>query len=487
MRVSVPAVLCASALLGGCTVGSNYGGPPTTVPVAKQFVRAGGSVAPDQPQLARWWNAFNDPLLDRVMDKALAANPDLQAASARLQQARAGLRLERANQAPSASATALYAHARIPGLDLGSSDSNKSSGDSSSGSSQNGSGGVSDLNLYNLGFDASWEIDLFGGKRRSVEAARADLGAAEANLADAHVSLTAEVAQAYVNLRDRQQRIELNRRIVALQRQMLELTRQRFDRGTASRLDVVRLQTELENSRAEIVPLEAERASFLDELATLAGEAPGALDAFLGTAGRVPLPPVQVAVGDPAALLARRPDIRAAERRFAAANARVGVAEAARFPQLKLMGIIGLGGTGPSDLVDPGSLTMLAAPQLSWSFLDFGRNRARVVQAQAKADEAAALYRGAVLTALRDAEGALARFGSRRGAVATFARAEASADEAARLTAQRYQAGTTTMIDLLDVQRRQIAAQQNFVLAEAELTGDFIALHKALGLGWSKP
>ncbi|WP_442680473.1 efflux transporter outer membrane subunit [Sphingomonas sp. ASY06-1R] len=469
----------AGLLLAGCTVGPNYTGPPAAAGDLSHagFARVGDLAVAPAPGVARWWEQLNDPTLNALETQALAASPDLAAAAARLRQARAAFHLERANQAPTASAVALYAHARLPGVDLG--------GGNSSPDNDSGSGTTTSLNLYNVGFDASWEIDLFGGQRRTIEAARAEAQSAEASLADAQVSLTAEIAQAYVNLRDRQQRIALNAQSVAMQEQMLALTRQRFGQGTASRLDVVRLQTQLENTRADTVPLDAEREQYLDELATLTGQAPGAVDAALAQAAPVPLPPTAVAIGDPAALLQRRPDIRAAERTLAARTARIGAAQAARFPRLSLMGLIGLGGTSLSDLSDLGNVAALGAPQLSWSFLDFGRNKARVTQAEAARDEAAAQYRGAVLAALRDAEGSLSRYRNRRLVVAAQARAQLSADEAVALSLQRYRAGTTTLTDLLDTQRQQIAVRQNLSLAQAGLTQDFVAIQKALGLGWS--
>ncbi|HET8613306.1 MAG TPA: efflux transporter outer membrane subunit [Sphingomonas sp.] len=473
------AALSSAALLAGCTVGPNYAGPPRAAPNAAKapgFVRAGNaSVTPAAP-LARWWEGLNDPVLDTLETRALAANPSVAAADARLRKARAALRLEHANGYPNASASALYAHAHLPGLNLGQSNSGG-----------NGSGGgdnTTDLNLYNVGFDASWEIDLFGGHRRSVEAARATAGAAAAKLADAQVSLSADVADAYVNLRDRQRRIALNERSVSMQEQMLGLTRQRYAQGAASKLDVARLQNQLDATRAQIVPLNAERDAYLDALATLTGEEPGALDALLTPARPLPLPPAEVAVGDPAALLQRRPDIRAAERTLAATTAKIGVAEAARFPRLSFMGIIGIGGTSPADLTHLDDFTALLAPQLSWSFLDFGRSKAKVEEAKADRDEAEANYRAAVLGALQDANDSLSRFRYRRITVATLARARQSADEAEALMEQRYKAGTATLIDLLDARRQQIAADQNLSVAEAGLTGDFIAIQKALGLGW---
>ncbi|QKR98946.1 efflux transporter outer membrane subunit [Sphingomonas sp. CL5.1] len=467
-----PLALLPLVALAACTVGPDYAGPSSAGAVRPPagFVRAADGASTAAPSVAPWWSALGDATLDELERRALAANPDVQVAEARLKQARAGLRLERANALPSGSANATYLHAQLPGFDLGGS----------------GGGGSTALDLYNAGFDASWEIDLFGGQRRKVEAARASIGAAEANVADAQVSLTAEVGQAYVNLRDRQQRIVLARQAAERQRDMLKLTEQREAAGTASALDVERLRGLVEQSDAAILPLTAERDAYLNALAVLAGEAPGALDALLGEARAVPLPPAEVAVGDPAALLQRRPDVRAAERQLAAATAKIGVAEAAKFPRLSFMGLIGIGGSKPGDLLDLGNLSAIAAPQLSWNFLDFGRNAARVGQAEGARDEAAAQYRGAVLGALRDAEDSLSRYAARRLTVASAARGLATADRSARLMRQRFDAGTATLIDVLDAERQRVSAEQALSQATAAMTADYVALQKALGLGWQE-
>lgn len=468
--------LALSVLLAGCTVGPDYAGPPPAAPRAAQatgFVRAGDAPVTAAPAPAQWWKDLHDPLLDTLVASALTGNSDLQAGEARLRQARAALGLQRANGAPKVNASALYAHAHIPGLDLGSG--------SEEGS---GSSGSSDLNLYNLGFDASWEIDLFGGQRRAVEAARATLAGAQADLADVQVSLSAEVAKAYLNLRERQRRLVLSAQSIAMQREMLALTRQRFASGTASELDVTQMEGDINATNAQATPLNAERDAYLNALAVLTGTEPGALDAMLAADAPIPLPPASVAVGNPAALLQHRPDIRSAERQLAADTAKIGQAEAARFPRISFMGLIGIGGTKISDLGNLDDFAAIGAPMLSWSFLDFGRNRARIDQAQGVRDEAEARYRGVVLNALRDAEDALARFRDRRIVVAALARTSDKADQATRLTAARYAAGTATRIALLDAQRRQIAAQQNLVSAQAALTQDFVAIQKALGLGW---
>lgn len=470
--VSRSIALLPLVALAACTVGPNYAGPSSagaTAPSAA-FVRADGTATTAAPVVAQWWTALGDPTLDDLERRALATNPNVQVAEARLKQARSSLRLERANALPKASASATYLHAQLPGIDLGQ--SSTASGDSTS------------LNFYNVGFDASWEVDLFGGQRRKVEAARASIGEAQANVADAQVSLTAEVAQSYINLRDRQHRITLGQDATATQRDMLKLTEQRYAAGTASALDVERLRNLAEQSDAAVLPITAERDAYLNALATLVGEAPGALDSLLSTSTTIPLPPANVAIGDPAALLQRRPDVRAAERKLAEASAKIGVAEAAKFPRLSFMGLIGIGGTKPGDLFDLSNIAGIAAPQLSWSFLDFGRNASRVEQAKGVMDEAAAQYRGAVLSALRDAEDSLSRYAARRQTVASAARSKASADRAAALMRQRFTGGTATLIDVLDAERQRVSADQSLTQATAAMTADYISIQKALGLGW---
>lgn len=459
--------LPALFLLGACTLGPDYAGPPHPTAAGAlpgAFVRAPAGADGATPAAADWWTALGDPLLDDLERQALAANPNVAAALARLNQARAALRLEKANALPTASASSVYGHMELPSI---------------------GGNNAKAYDFFNLGFDASWEVDLFGGRRRTVESARATMAAGEARLADVQVQIGAEVAQAYVTLRDRQQRVALLERSASLQEQMLALTRQRYDAGTASAVDVVRLQGQLDATRAQAEPLRADGDAARNALAVLTGQAPGALDAQLGGGGAIPNPPAQVAVGDPAALLRRRPDIRAAERDLAARTAKIGVAEAARFPSLSFMGLIGLGGSSLSDVADIDNIAAVAVPQLRWNFLDFGRGKARVQQAEAARDEAEAQYRATLLSALQDAEDSLSRFGKQRTLLAALARVKLSADHAAALTRQRYRAGTATMIDLLDTERRRVEAEQNLAQAQAGLTNAFVALQKSLGLGWS--
>ncbi len=314
----------------------------------------------------------------------------------------------------------------------------------------------------------------------------ADLGRRFADLADAQVSLSAQVAETYVSLRYTQERQRLNAESITLQRQGLDLAEQRDRAGTMSSLDIERLRTQLENMQSQTLPLAAQAEEDLNRLAVLTGRAPGALDSLLAAPAPIPLPPEQVAIGDPAALIAQRPDIRSAERALAASTAAIGVQKASLLPSISFTGLLGLGGSRPGDVLDPENLSGLALPMLSWSVLDFGRGRATVREAEAKRGEAQALYRQAVLGALEDAETSLSRFGNSRRQLARLVMAERSASRAAALNGQRVEAGTSALIDQLDIERQRIAATIAVAQSKAQLTGDYIGVSKSLGLGWTR-
>jgi NodT family efflux transporter outer membrane factor (OMF) lipoprotein len=458
----------AAGLLAGCVVGPNYVGPPAAAPraaAAGAFHRAGADAAPGAPP-GRWWTALGDPELDRLVEAALASSPDIEAAQARLRQSRAVLRQDKANGLPTSSASALGLRGQGLTGAIG--------------------GGNQILTVYNAGFDATWELDLFGANRRAVQGARADAEATQADLEATRVSLAADVAQAYVTLRDYQQRLALSRRNAEIEAHMLDLTQRRRGGGTASDLDVERLNNQLEGTRADFQPLEAQITEQLDRLAVLTGREPGELDAELGPVAAPPPPPETVVVGDPAALLRRRPDVRAAERRLARQTAVIGQRTADLFPKVTLLGDIGFTSASLSQLLTSGSFTSVAAPILQWSPLDFGRNQARIGQARAARDEALANYRKAVLSALEDAESGLDRYGRQRAAVVSLARVKASADRVAALTDLKMRGGTASTLDILDAEQRRVQADNGLEEAQALLTQDYVALQKSLGLGWSE-
>jgi len=481
--LSVPLLACVCAV-SACTLGPDYHGAPSVAPTATHaagFVRAPAagiaSTPAHTPAPSQWWLALDDAQLNALIAAALAHNPDVHIAQARLREARAQLQQQQADAMPKASFDAAALRLREPNLgSLEGSSSGTSSGNSNTG------GGP--LQLYTAGFDASWEIDFFGGTRRAVEAASAEAQAVDADLADAQVSLAAEVAQAYVDLRDEQQRLSLAQRSAELEQQMLTLTQQRRTRGTAAEVDVERLTTQVENTRATLTPLDAQVSDSLDQLAVLTGQAPGALDQELAAPQPIPALPAAVAVGDPATLLQQRPDIRAAERRLASSNAQIGEHVADFFPKVTLLGDLGYSATDPGHLVRKSNFSWLGAPYLQWNILDFGRTLSSVHNAEASRDEAQARYTKAVLGALQDANTALSRYGHQREHLATLQQVQASADRSATLMRQRYTAGVASLIDLLDTQRTQFSAQQDVVAGQAELVKDFVSLQKSLGLGW---
>lgn len=477
-------ILLALLPLTGCTVGPNYGGPPRVLADGAShgsFVRAADPTLTAGPGLARWWESLGDATLTALVDDALAHSPTIDRAAASIRKARTQIGEKRAGEFPTLAANISYLHAKLPGIGIASNDANNGDG------GQAGVPANTLLDFYNLGGTASWEPDLFGGGRRGIEQARAELGQRYADLADAQLSLTAQVAQAYVSLRDAQIRQRLNAQSSDLQRQALELTRQRFAAGTASQLDVERLQNALSQTDADAIPLSAQIETYMDQLAVLVGRSPGALDLALRTEAAVPLPPAQVPIGDPAALIASRPDVRSAERQLAASTAAIGIQEVKRFPSVRFMGILGLGGTSPGDMFETQNFSVLLAPSINWSFLDFGRTLGNVRAARADRDAAEAQYIQTVLEALQDAENSLSRFGNVRQQLAKLVAVRVSAERAATLNAQRLRAGTSSTIDQLDIERRRLSAAIAVSQTTAQLTNSYIAVQKALGLGWSNP
>ncbi|WP_225007329.1 MULTISPECIES: efflux transporter outer membrane subunit [Novosphingobium] len=470
--LSLAPALTAGLLLSACTVGPDYKGPPEVAANAAArsgFLRADGVANPDAPA-AQWWTALGDPVLDQLVADALKDSPNVAIANARIAQARAGLAANKTAVLPTFNVSGAAPYINVPGGLL----------------STNGeTGGRDSINAYNLGFDASWEVDLFGGTRRKIEAASARAEAADAGLADAQVTLSAEVARAYVALRARQQGLALLDRQAQIDDALVALAQARFTGGTAPEQPLNQMRAQRAQTEGDRAKARAETNVLLDQLAVLTGREPGALDATLTAPAPIPLPPESVAVGDPARLLRSRPDVRMAERQLAAANADVGVQIANRFPKLSFLGLLGLGGSNIGDVFDPSKIIGLALPQLKWNLFDGGRAKAQISNAKGAKAEAEANYRARVLGALQDAEGSLTRFGGQRVAFAQSAIGAAQADRAAALQNQRAAAGTIGRSEALTAQRQALQAGLATVSARADLTNSFIAVEKALGLGWT--
>ena len=466
------ALLFSVALLSACTVGPDYQGAPNVAPkpLAAGRLPHADNTSAGAPAVAQWWRTLGDAQLNELVDKALRNSPDIATAQARLKQSRASLSGAQANAMPKVSGDAAMLKLRSP---------------DTSALGGNSGGGRGPLNLYLAGFDASWEADLFGGTRRAVEAAQAEADASQAQLADAQVQLAAEIVQAYTDLRDQQTRLALVDSSVDIENQALDLTQQRRERGVASQLQLEQVITQAENTQAQRLPLQAAIVESLDQLGLLCGLEPGELDGQLATARALPALPSAVPLADPAALLKARPDIRMAERKLASANAQIGEKTADWFPKLSLTGDLSFSASDPGHLARKDSGTWLVLPRITWNALDFGRVAASVKGAEAGRDEALAQYKSVVLSALRDADVALARYGHQRQNVVLLRNVESSAVRAADLTRQRYRAGTASTLDWLDAERTRYQAQESRISGDAELLKDFASLHKALGLGWT--
>ncbi|UNW11184.1 efflux transporter outer membrane subunit [Xanthomonas phaseoli pv. phaseoli] len=487
IRMPLAAAL-STLLLGGCMLGPNYTKPPAVADAAMQaptLHRASGADVVAAAPLNHWWEELHDPLLTQLVTQALADSPNLRAAQARLRANRALAQQRRAERLPKLNASAVYAYAEPPqtivdtlgGLQQGQPGQPPAAGSQALD--------LEKTEIYSAGFDASWELDFFGRRRRAAEGALAQAQASEAELADAQVQLAAEVGQVYLNYRGLQARLAIADANLDKIRQSLQLVQQRRGQGAASDLQVEQIATQVQQQQAQRLPLEMQSQEALDQLALMVGREPGALDAQLSAPQPLPMLPTQVRVDDAGALIRRRPDVRKAERELAASSAQIGEALNGYFPQVSLLGLSWVAGS-PSDF-NSDARTTLAVPMLRWSIFDFGKTRAQVEQARAGNAGRTAAYEGTVLAALQDANSALARFGSARRQLVVARQAEASATRSAGLMQQRRDAGATSSIDLLDVQRQQLSAQDAAAQAQVQLLVNYVALQKSLGLGWSEP
>lgn len=459
-------MLAVIGLAGCAAVGPDYVPPATDVPTGwSNLDPAARPVASSETpaDLSLWWQSLNDPLLSALVDEALRASPDLRSAQARLREARARRTVADAGRYPgvTASGSASRSHANE---EIGSGDT---------------------LNFFSAGFDASWEIDVFGGVRRSVEAAEDDVEASVASLENTQVSLASEVALDYVDVRTRQILLEIARDNLASQSETLQLTVWREQAGLVSSQDVEQARSNREQTRAQIPALETSLAESEHRLDILLGKVPGTLHARLAANGDLPVVPDQIAVGIPADTLRQRPDVRAAERKLAAETARVGVAEAARYPAFNLSGTIGLealtlGALGSGNAVVSSLFAGITGP-----IFDAGRLRAQVEIQDAVREQALVAYEQTVLTALQDVENALVALVRNRERVEALASAVASVRNAAQLARQRYSAGLIDFQSVLDSERSVLVLEESLASARANGVQTLIRLYKALGGGWS--
>jgi multidrug efflux system outer membrane protein len=451
--------------LAGCEVGRNYHRPET--PVDAHFTGAQQPGVAENEAVERYWTGFNDQVLDALITDAIGHNNDLAAAAANLRAARAARRLAGFDLFPTVTFAGGYSHdldaqEQLPGIDQHD----------------------REFDEADAGFEGLWELDLFGRVRRNVEAARADVGVAQATLQDARVSVIAEVARDYFVLRGLQDQLQLTRRNADSQFASLKLTRVRLEAGRGNELDTSRAEAQWQTTLASIPTLETSIATTIYRLSVLTGRQPAALSDRLAPAVTPDLPALN-SIGTPEQLLRRRPDIRVAERRLAGATARIGVAAGDLFPKVTLVGSIGylaptFGEFGQSD-----ARFFTAGPSITWAAFDLGRVRARIVSAQAQTDAALANYQAAVLNALEDTEGALVSYGRSQVRRDALQLAAAASDKAAELARQRFEGGLIDFLEVLDAERTALSADLLLSQSRTDAATGLIAVYKALGAGWS--
>jgi outer membrane protein, multidrug efflux system len=459
------AAAAAMTFLGGCAVGPNYHRPDT--PVDAHFANAGEPGFAETEAVEHYWTGFDDPTMTGLINDALAHNLDLSAAEANLRAARAARRLAGFDQYPTVTLAASYTHnldsqEQLPGVDMHD----------------------REFDAAQAGFDGLWELDLFGRVRRNVEAARGDLGAAAATLQDARVSVIAEVARDYFILRGLQDQLALTQRNAENQFNTFKLTRNRLDAGRGNELDTSRAEAQWQTTLSTIPTLQASIATTCYRLSVLTGRQPTALSASLAALAPMPALPPLNAIGSPEQLLRRRPDVRVAERRLAAATARVGVAVGDLFPKVTLVGDVGYFAPTFGDFGQSEARSFSVGPSISWAAFDLGRVQARISSAKAQTDAALAAYEGAVLGALEDTEGALISYGRSQVRREALRVAAAASDKAADLARKRFEGGLIDFLEVLDAERTALSAELLLSQSRTDAATSLVAVYKALGAGW---
>ncbi|TFI58501.1 TolC family protein [Sphingomonas parva] len=460
MTKTLMAAASLLALAACTTVGPDYQSPAPTAPAQSGFVGAASPAFTGDEPPGRWWSLFDDPVLDRLIEQALTANTDLRVASANLAQARATLRETRAGRLPSTSVAGGATYANQPGP------------------------GGADL-TFDAGLDVGYQLDLFGRIRRGIEASRADVGAVQAAFDVARVSVAAETARAYADACSAGRQLAVAQESVRIQEQTFDLTRRLVEGGRGTALETGQAGAQLEQTRAQIPTLEAQRQTALYRLSVLTGRPPAEFPREVAACATPPALGRPIPVGSGASLLARRPDIRAAERELAAATARVGVATAELYPDIRLGGSIGSTGTA-GNLLSSSGFRFGLGPLISWTFPNTAVARARIAQAEAGADAALARFDGTWLGALEETESALTRYATELDRVAILRRARASSAEAARVARLRYRAGRESFQIVLDAERSLAQTETALAQAEAQLSDNLVTVFLALGGGWEE-
>jgi NodT family efflux transporter outer membrane factor (OMF) lipoprotein len=486
-RAAAIATLALS--LFGCTVGPDF--VPQKPDVPKDWIGTSKAQGAAQPSIVTatpvkagaWWASFDDPLLTSLIERAAASNLDIRTAALRIAEARAQRQVAGADRWPSVSGNASYMNQRFSektaqGSLFGS------LGDLGSGSGLAIPSYPNPYDQFQVGFDASWEPDLFGRVRRSVEAADADTQASMEDANDALVSLEGEVARAYIDLRNAQAHREITRDNLDTQREIEDLARLKMRAGLGNDLDVSNAAAQTTATQAQLPLLERQIAVDVNQLSELLAREPGALQAELQSPKAVPPTPPEVPIGLPAELIRRRPDIRAAEARLHAATARVGVAVADLFPRITLDASFGTQAERFPDLANWASRFINIGPSLQLPIFEGGKLRATVRLQNIREKEAAVAYAKTVLHAFHEVENALIAYNTEQSRRQSLQATVAHNRNVLSLARQRYKSGLTAFLDVLDAERTLQQAELSLADSTAAVSTDLVALYKALGGGW---
>jgi multidrug efflux system outer membrane protein len=452
-------------ILAGCAaVGPDYAPVKPDTP-EKWHTQLQGGLTPALPApetLSHWWNALNDKVLSNLEERAVRGNLNLKSAQARIREARAQRGISKADLFPTVDSSVSAIHYR---------------------NSKNASS-FQEHQLYSAGFDAGWELDVFGGIRRSVEAAQADLEATQMDLYDVLVSLLAEVALNYVEVRTFQTALTVTESNITSQEETYELNQSRYQAGIINELAVQQSLYNLERTRSLIPPLQTGLEAAKNRLAVLLGEKPGAVHQELAERKPIPVPPVTVAVGVPAETMRRRPDIRRAERNLAAQTARIGVATADLYPKFHLMGTVGLESVSTGNLFTANSRAWSITPGVSWNIFRGGAIRQNIKVQSARQEQALIQYESAVLSAQEEVENVLVAYAKQQRRRESLAAATSAAQAAVRLAQDQYRVGLVDFSNVLDAQRSLLSFQDQLAQSDGAVTSNLIRLYKALGGGW---
>jgi NodT family efflux transporter outer membrane factor (OMF) lipoprotein len=462
--------LIAAALSACAAVGPDYIEPELSVPDAwhmriVQQVQQG----PDAT-LQTWWTVFDDPVLNELIDRARLGNLDLRTAASRVAAARSGLAITRGERLPTVDGTGQTSRTR--------------QSDDGWLAQVAPNDGFDAQNLYELGLDASWEIDLFGRVRRSIESSQAQYESTVEAERDVMVTLFAEVAMTYIEVREMQRRVEYATQNISVQREALGLAQERYDTGLSSQLDVVQAKATLGMTEAALPDFETAKNQALFRLAVLLGQDAGSLQGEFAAPAAIPSPVGRITLGLPVDVVRQRPDVRSAERRLAAQTAQIGVATAALYPSFTLSGFIGLQSRSVNDLFSSNSEMWGASLPFSWNLFDGGRVRSNIELQKELTETRLLEYRQAVLEALAEVESALVAYNNEQEKLAALRRATAATVEGVRLAMLQYDTGLTDYNNVMTMQRDLFQLQDQLAASEAQLDFELIALYKAVGGGW---